>query len=208
MADIVVAPTRAFSPRSLRLDTLVRLRWLAVGGQALAVLAVRFVLAFPLPTTLCLLLIGLSAGLNLVLRARYPATLRLGQWPAFALLAYDVVQLGGLLFLTGGLENPFAILLLAPVIVSAAALASRPTAALGLLVIATATVLAVFHWQLPWYPAESLVGKKIVIVANLAPRAIRGNLSHGMLLAAENSTGSEVVLLTLDKDLPAGSLVR
>jgi two-component system sensor histidine kinase RegB len=155
MADIVVAPTRAFSPRSLRLDTLVRLRWLAVGGQALAVVFVRFVLAFPLPTTLCLMLIGLSAGLNLVLRARYPATLRLGQWPAFALLAYDVVQLGGLLFLTGGLENPFAILLLAPVIVSAAALASRPTAALGLLVIATATVLAVFHWQLPWYPDAS-----------------------------------------------------
>jgi methionyl-tRNA synthetase len=60
----------------------------------------------------------------------------------------------------------------------------------------------------PWYPAESLVGKKIVIVANLAPRAIRGNLSHGMLLAAEDATGSEVVLLTLDKDLPAGSLVR
>ncbi len=155
MADIIVAPTRAFSPRSLRLDTLVRLRWLAVGGQALAVLFVGFVLAFPLPTTLCLLLIGLSAGLNLVLRARYPATLRLGQWPAFALLAYDVLQLGVLLFLTGGLENPFAILLLAPVIVSAAALASRPTAALGLLVIAVASVLAVYHWQLPWYPAES-----------------------------------------------------
>ncbi|MEJ0011531.1 MAG: ActS/PrrB/RegB family redox-sensitive histidine kinase [Bauldia sp.] len=155
MSDIVVAPTRAFSPRSLRLDTLVRLRWLAVGGQALAVLFVRFVLVFPLPTTLCLLLIGLSAGINLVLRARYPATLRLGQWPAFALLAYDVVQLGALLFLTGGLENPFAILLLAPVIVSAAALASRPTAALGLLVIAVASVLAVYHWQLPWYVGGS-----------------------------------------------------
>jgi two-component system sensor histidine kinase RegB len=153
---IVAAPTRAFSPRSLRLDTLVKLRWLAVGGQTLAVLFVRFVLAFPLPTTLCLLLIGLSAGLNLVLRARYPATLRLGQWPAFALLAYDVLQLGALLFFTGGLENPFAILLLAPVIVSAAALAPRPTAALGIIVIAAASFLAVFHWRLPWYPEENL----------------------------------------------------
>jgi two-component system sensor histidine kinase RegB len=149
---IIAAPVRDYTLRSLRLDTLVRLRWLAVGGQALAVVFVRFVLGFPLPTTLCLLLIGLSAGLNLVLRARYPATLRLGQWPAFALLAYDVVQLGILLFLTGGLQNPFAILLLAPVIVSAAALAPGPTAALGLLVIAMASFLAVFHWQLPWSP--------------------------------------------------------
>jgi two-component system sensor histidine kinase RegB len=154
MTDIVVAPTREYAPRSLRLHTLVRLRWLAVAGQAAAVLVVRFAFDFPLPTTLCLLLIGLSAGLNLALRARYPATLRLGQWPAFALLAYDVLQLGALLFLTGGLENPFAILLLAPVIVSAAALAPRPTAALGLLVIATASTLAIFHWRLPWYPQE------------------------------------------------------
>ncbi|HVY19309.1 MAG TPA: ActS/PrrB/RegB family redox-sensitive histidine kinase [Bauldia sp.] len=154
MTDIVVAPTREFTPRSLRLHTLVRLRWLAVVGQTTAVIIVRYAFDFPLPTTQCLLLIGLSAGLNLALRARYPASLRLGQWPAFALLAYDVLQLGALLFLTGGLENPFAILLLAPVIVSAAALAPRPTAALGLLVIATASFLALMHWRLPWYPEE------------------------------------------------------
>ena len=158
MADTVATAKAAqdFSSRSLRLDTLVRLRWLAVGGQTLAVLFVRFALDFPLPTTVCLLLIGLSAGLNLVLRARFPATLRLGQWPAFALLAYDVLQLGVLLFLTGGLENPFAMLLLAPVIVSAAALAPRPTVLLGSLVVAVASALALFHWRLPWYPAETL----------------------------------------------------
>jgi len=158
MAETVatIRATHDFSSRSLRLDTLVRLRWLAVGGQTLAVLFVRFALNFPLPTTVCLLLIGLSAGLNLVLRARFPAMLRLGQWPAFALLAYDVLQLGALLLLTGGLENPFAILLLAPVIVSAAALAPRPTILLGTLAVAVATVLALAHWRLPWYPAETL----------------------------------------------------
>jgi two-component system sensor histidine kinase RegB len=158
MSDTVAISRAAgdFSSRSLRLDTLVRLRWLAVGGQALAVIFVRFVLDFPLPATVCLLLIGLSAGLNVVLRARFPATLRLGQWPAFALLAYDVLQLGALLFLTGGLENPFAMLLLAPVIVSATALAPRPTVLLGSLVIAVASIVSLFHWKLPWYPAESL----------------------------------------------------
>jgi two-component system sensor histidine kinase RegB len=156
MTDTASAEVRNFSSRSLRLDTLVRLRWLAVGGQLVAVLFVRLVLQFPMPTVRCLLLIALSAGLNVVLRARYPSTLRLQQWSAFAFLSYDVLQLSGLLYLTGGLENPFAILLLAPVIVSAAALASRPTLLLGLLVIASATVLALLHFNLPWYVDENM----------------------------------------------------
>jgi methionyl-tRNA synthetase len=58
----------------------------------------------------------------------------------------------------------------------------------------------------PWYPPETLVGKKIILVANLAPARIRGNVSHGMMLAAEGD--GQVVVLTLDKDLPAGSMVR
>ena len=143
-----------FSSRSLRLDTLVRLRWLAVGGQAAAVVFVRFALDFPLPLFVCLALVGLSALLNVAL-ARYPATVRLREWPAFALLAYDVIQLGGLLYVTGGLENPFAILLLAPVIVSATTLPPRPTVLLGLLVVACASVLALSHWPLPWYPGAA-----------------------------------------------------
>jgi two-component system sensor histidine kinase RegB len=144
-----LAASGDYAGRSLRLDTLVRLRWLAVAGQTVAVLLVRFGLGFPLPTTFCLVLIGLSAALNLVLRARYPATLRLGEWPAFVLLAYDVVQLGCLLFLTGGLDNPFAVLLLVPLIVSATTLPPRPTFILGLIVVASATLLALRHWPLP-----------------------------------------------------------
>jgi methionyl-tRNA synthetase len=57
-----------------------------------------------------------------------------------------------------------------------------------------------------WYPPEALVGKKIVLVANLAPAKIRGVVSHGMLLAAES--GSQLALVTLDRDLPPGSPVR
>jgi two-component system sensor histidine kinase RegB len=150
------ADTRNFASRSLRLDTLVRLRWLAVAGQLIAVLFVRFVLEFPLPTVACLLLIALSAALNLILRARYPATARIEEGPAFAFLSYDVLQLSGLLFLCGGLENPFALLLLAPVIVSAAALGRRPTALLALLVIVAASGLALHHHPLPWYVDEKL----------------------------------------------------
>ena len=57
-----------------------------------------------------------------------------------------------------------------------------------------------------WYSPEDLIGKKIIIIANLKPAKIRGNISQGMLLAADN--GDDVVVLTLDRDLPVGSKVR
>ena len=154
MANVLDAPD--FSGQSLRLDTLVRLRWLAVAGQTAAVLVVRFGLGFSLPIVLCFALIVLSAILNIVLRIRYPASYRLANRPAAILLAYDVLQLGALLFLTGGLENPFAILLLVPVIVSATSLAPAQTVILGGLVVAVASVLAPFHWPLPWYADAAL----------------------------------------------------
>ena len=72
------------------------------------------------------------------------------------LLAYDLAQLGALLFLTGGLDNPFAFLLLVPVIVSATTLPPRATIVLGAMVVGTASLLAVYHWPLPWYPGEML----------------------------------------------------
>ena len=61
-----------------------------------------------------------------------------------------------------------------------------------------------------WYSAEELVGKQVVIVANLEPRKIRGEMSEGMILAAsDTSQGDErnVVVLALDKPVPPGSLV-
>ncbi len=145
-----------FASRSLRLETLVRLRWLAVGGQTVAILVVLFGLGFPLPVLPCFVLIVVSALLNIALGTRFPASLRLGTWPAFGLLAYDALQLAGLLYLTGGLQNPFSVLLLVPVIISATALAKRPTVLLALLVIALATILALDHRPLPWTRGESL----------------------------------------------------
>lgn len=156
MPDRTPAAAADFASRSLRLETLVRLRWLAVAGQTVAVLFVYNGLRFPLPIGQCFTLIAVSALLNIALRLRFSASLRFGNRPALALLAYDALQLAGLLYLTGGLENPFALLLLVPVIVSATALGSRPTILLGFLVIALASLLAVRHQPLPWYPGESL----------------------------------------------------
>lgn len=141
---------------SLRLATIVRLRWLAVAGQSATVLFVHYGLDFSLPLMLCFGLIGLSALLNIVLRILYPATQRFRSTASFWLLGYDVLQLGGLLYLTGGLDNPFAILLLVPVIVSATTLAPWPTTLLGALVVAVATFLVILHEPLPWFEGETL----------------------------------------------------
>jgi two-component system sensor histidine kinase RegB len=143
-------------PRSLRLDTLVGLRWLAVAGQLAAVLVVNLVLGFPLPVEPCLALIGLSALVNVTLRLRYTASHRLDATPALLILGYDVLQLSALLFLTGGLDNPFTVLLLVPLIVSATTLPPRPTIILGVLVVGAASVLALLHLPLPWRPGETI----------------------------------------------------
>jgi methionine--tRNA ligase beta chain len=56
-----------------------------------------------------------------------------------------------------------------------------------------------------YYRKEELMGKKIIIVANLEPRTLRGIVSHGMLLAASNEDKTSVVLLTPDRDIPNGA---
>jgi two-component system sensor histidine kinase RegB len=134
----------------LRLQTAVRLRWFRVAGQLATVSYVRFVLGFPFDVGICLALIALSAWLNVFLRMRYPVRTRLSSAFATILLAYDIVQLAALLYLTGGIENPFVFLIVAPVTVSAATLPPRNTIALGVLAAGATTLLVFFHRSLPW----------------------------------------------------------
>jgi len=140
----------------LRLRTIVRLRWIAVAGQAVTAALVYFGLGFDLPIGLCALVISLSAWLNIFLRMRYSGRLWLRSEHATAMLAYDILQLAALLYLTGGLQNPFAFLIIAPVTVSASKQPLGHTLGLGLLVIVCTTLLAFFHQPLPWYPGEAL----------------------------------------------------
>ena len=139
------------SESRLRLQTAVRLRWFGVVGQLITVCFVYLGLDFPLPFGICLAFIALSAWLNVFLRIRYPARTRLGTALATCLLAYDILQLSALLYLTGGIENPFTFLLVAPVTVSAATLPPRNTIALGMLGAAATVLLAFYHMPLPWF---------------------------------------------------------
>lgn len=152
-----------FERNRLKLDTLVRLRWLAVSGQSGAVLFVRYGLDFQLPIGPCFALIAFSAWLNIFFRIRYPSSYRLRSKDSTTLLAYDICQLSGLLYLTGGLQNPFAVLLLVPVVVSAATLPRSSTVILGFMVLATSTLLAFWHLPLPWRSGETLTLSSIYI---------------------------------------------
>jgi two-component system sensor histidine kinase RegB len=135
----------------LRLQTAVRLRWFGVAGQLITVCYVYFVLGFQFDLGICLALIALTAWLNVFLRMRYPVRTRLGIAFATVLLAYDILQLAALLYLTGGIENPFVFLIVAPVTVSAATLPPRNTVALGILAASATALLAFFHRPLPWF---------------------------------------------------------
>ncbi|MDC9822467.1 ActS/PrrB/RegB family redox-sensitive histidine kinase [Devosia sp. ZB163] len=150
--------------RPLRLGTLVGLRWLAIVGQTIGVFFVEFGLGFPLPLTQCLLLIGLSVLLNLWLGFRLGEGYRLSPTVATVHLGWDLCQLGALLALTGGLQNPFSLLLLAPVSVSATTLTARATIVLAGLAIVLASLLSVFHLDLPWDPDQRIVFDRVYVI--------------------------------------------
>ena len=148
--------TQPHPGRNVRLDTLVRLRWLAIIGQTTAVLVVYYGLDFELPIYACLAAIILAAWLNVALRLRFHLTQRLEPDRAAWLLAFDIAELAVLLFLTGGLQNPFAFMFLGPVLLSATALPPRFTLLLGGFAVACATILVFVHYPLPWDSQDPL----------------------------------------------------
>lgn len=132
------------------LRTLILIRWIAVIGQLATVATVQLVMGFPLPLGPVLAAIGASVLLNLVAMAQRGGRLRLADRDAALYLGYDMLQLTLLLYLTGGLANPFAILLLAPMTVAAAILSRYSVVLLTGLNLVCLTVLAMWHFPLPW----------------------------------------------------------
>ena len=156
MTDVAASDFR-HPRRYVRLDTILRLRWLAVLGQLAAIFIVMQGLEFDVEVTPCLTIISLSALLNLALQIAFNPMQRLEPAYAAALLALNITELAGLLFFTGGLENPFSFLFLAPVLISATALPIRLTIALGLLAVVCASLLVFLHSPLPWDSDDPLV---------------------------------------------------
>ncbi len=163
MTDVAASDFR-HPRRYVRLDTILRLRWLAVLGQLATIFIVAQGLEFDVEVIPCLTIIGLSALLNLALQIAFNPMQRLEPAYAAALLALNIIELAGLLFFTGGLENPFSFLFLAPVLISATALPTRLTIALGFLAVVCALLLIYFHLPLPWDGDDPLTLPPIYLI--------------------------------------------
>lgn len=133
--------------RSIRLRTLVTLRWIAVLGQSTAVLVAILVFGADLPLLGCFAAISVSVWLNIVALWTSSPNQRLTERDALLTLTFDLAQLGSLLYLTGGMSNPFALFLLGPVTVASTVASLRTTLALGALTILVAAALTV--WRVP-----------------------------------------------------------
>lgn len=140
--------------RRIRLQTIVWLRWLAVAGQTATILLVAFGLNFPLPLLACGLLIAALALANLFLTARFPSTYRLEPWEATLLLAFDLLQLTALIYITGGLSNPFAPLICVQVIIAFASQPLRHSLILLAFAVICSTAIAFSPFRFPGIPAR------------------------------------------------------
>jgi two-component system sensor histidine kinase RegB len=163
MRDIAV-PGLPATRGPVRLRTLTTLRWLAVGGQTAAIMTVHFAFDFPSPLGLCLGVIAASAWLNVFTMLRFSPQRVLSDREAAAYIAFDIVQLCALLYLTGGLQNPFAVLILAPVTIAASVLPLRLTIAIGALAVFGISVLGVVNLPLPWRAGEALALPRVYLV--------------------------------------------
>jgi two-component system sensor histidine kinase RegB len=143
-------PGRPGTDVSVSLRMLVLIRWVVVTGQGATILVVHYGLGLTLPVESALAVVAMSVVLNVAAGWPRRGSPRLGDREASFYLAYDMLQLGTLLFLTGGLQNPFAMLMLAPVTVSATILSRRSVFRLSALTIAAIGLLAIFHLPLPW----------------------------------------------------------
>jgi len=134
----------------VRVQTLVVTRWVAVAGQVVSLLVVSEGLGAPLPMTWAMGAVACSAALNVWVGLRRGLSGWHSERAAALYLGYDLLQLAVLLYLTGGLENPFSLLFLVPVTISATILSLGSTVSLSLLAFFCVSVLAVFHLPLPW----------------------------------------------------------
>ncbi len=161
--------------------TLILVRWVAIAGQASAFAALHFGFGYRLPVEAAGAAgaaIAASAAVNIYASQHLRAGRGLSERHALRFLAFDTLQLAVLLYLTGGLGNPFALLLLAPVTVAATALSRASCMKLALLAVAAATLLAVWRLPLPWdgpppdMPPNLMLGIWLATVVAIAFMAV------------------------------------
>ena len=140
------------SKNDIKLDkkTLVILRWIAIVGQFITLNIVFFLLKFDFPFFYCLVIIFLGIGTNVYLQFKNIQS-QINNLDATVYLLYDLFQLAILLYFTGGITNPFAILLIIPAIVSSTFLTLKSTLNLSFITIIILILLTIYHFPLPHF---------------------------------------------------------
>ncbi len=160
---------------NLNLDrkTLFTLRWIAIVGQLTAINLVYFYLNLEFPITFCFLILLIGLLTNLFLQFKVKSIL-IKDFHASLYLLYDLTQLSFLLYLTGGISNPFSILMIVPAIVSSTFLSMGTTIILGIFTIIFLFLLTIFHFPLPGiheksitFPPLYLTGYFIALIISL-----------------------------------------
>lgn len=139
----------------VRLRTLIALRWFAIAGQATATFVAVRLYNIEVPVGSAALAITIAVVANLYSYYAYPTNKRLSELEATLWLVFDIVQLSVLLYLTGGLNNPFAMLVLAPVTISATVLRLRSTVFLGVTAISLITLIS--RYNLPLISEDGMI---------------------------------------------------
>jgi two-component system sensor histidine kinase RegB len=158
----------------LRVRNLVTLRWLVVSGEAVLLL-VAMAMGLAAPYALCFAVVGAAAWVNLLTGVASPGQRVFGDREAAAQLSIDILQVGVLVFLTGGSANPFMLLLIAPVTLSAATLPVKPVLMLAAMAGLISAVLAFASLPLPQTPGLAMtiplsfrVGATLANIAGIA----------------------------------------
>ncbi|EBA05661.1 sensor histidine kinase RegB [Sagittula stellata] len=139
----------------IRLRTMILLRWVAILGQLAAITIAQRLYNLQLELGLAYLAVGTSVVGNLVAIFVFPESKRLSETENFLMVMFDLLQLCFLLYLTGGLHNPFSLLVLGPVTISATVLSLRST--ITLMVTAMVLVTGMVFWHLPLRTEEGFI---------------------------------------------------
>ena len=145
------------------LRTLTNLRWLAIIGQTIAVFIGVRVINLELSIVYCTLLIFTSFSLNVFSLLSFSNTKRLSENSTLIVLMFDLFQLSSLLYLCGGLTNPFAVLILAPVAISATLLSLVRTTFLSTTAVILVSILSYTHIPLKLADGSFLILPNILM---------------------------------------------
>lgn len=164
-SEAIMADRRA---NWISLRTITRIRWLAVAGQVAAIVVASAVFELDFALGLCLAAIGLSAAINIASYAIFREDKLLTEREIASILLFDILQLCFLLYLTGGLHNPFSILLVAPVTISAATLSIRMTVFIAAVAIFLAATLTQYYVPLQTFAGLVLQVQEIFVIGSFA----------------------------------------